>query len=281
MAAAEEGAAPKRKEVWDESKVPLKEGEELVFDNSAYQMLHRAKVEWPCLSIDILQRDRIHSTTKEQASSFFPQYLHTPDPKHSYKDKRGLLTHKQDKFPYTVYFCAGSQSTKKSENKIYVLKWSDMVKTLHDDDEPESGEEDEEPKDPVMRFEAVPHRGCVNRIRSMYGTGIVATWNDENEVGIYNISSAVDALDEPVVAGKKKQQQSFGGSKIASFKHSDEGYALDWSHLTYGRLAAGSCNSQIWLYAPADENCSSFVKETQVGLQSHKKSVEDVQFSPS
>jgi len=35
------------------------------------------------------------------------------------------------------------------------------------------------------------------------------------------------------------------------------------------------------LYTPADENCSSFVKETQVGLQSHKKSVEDVQFSPS
>ena len=46
-------------EIWDESKAPLQEGEELVFDNSAYQMLHRAKVEWPCLSIDVLLRDRI------------------------------------------------------------------------------------------------------------------------------------------------------------------------------------------------------------------------------
>lgn len=158
-----------------------------------------------------------------------------------------------------------------------------MQRTLKDDEELESGEEDDEQeaKDPIMRFEAVPHRGCVNRIRSMYGTGIVATWNDENEVGIYNISSAIDALDEPAVQGKKKAQQSFGGSKVASFKHSDEGYALDWSPNTFGRLAAGSCNSQIWLYLPADENCSSFVKETQVGLQSHKKSVEDVQFSPS
>ena len=49
----------KKKEVWDESKAPLQEGEELVFDNSAYQMLHRAKVEWPCLSMDVLLRDRI------------------------------------------------------------------------------------------------------------------------------------------------------------------------------------------------------------------------------
>lgn len=116
---------------------------------------------------------------------------------------------------------------------------------MKDDEELESGEEDneEEARDPVMRFETVPHRGCVNRIRSMHGSGIVATWNDENEVGIYDISQAVEALDAPNVPGKKKQQQSFGGSKIASFKNADEGYALDWSPLTLGRLAAGCCNS--------------------------------------
>lgn len=91
------------------------------------------------------------------------------DPQASFKDKRGIATHKQDKFPYTVYFCAGSQSLKKNENKIYVLKWSDMQKTLKDDDEENSDKEesDDEGKDPIMRFEAVPHRGCVNRIRSM------------------------------------------------------------------------------------------------------------------
>lgn len=144
-----------------------------------------------------------------------------------------------------------------------------MHKTLKDDDVPSDEEDGEneppEAKDPVMRFEAVPHKGCVNRIRSMYGTGIVATWNDENEVGIYDVSAAVDALDTPII-GKQKKQLSFGGSKLASFKYTDEGYALDWSPLTYGRLAAGSCNSQIYLYQPADENCSAFVKETSGGL---------------
>ena len=143
-----------------------------------------------------------------------------------------------------------------------------MQKTLKDDEVEESDEEEEnnnEGKDPVMRYETIPHRGCVNRIRSLHGSGVVATWNDENEVGIYNVSQAFEALEQPIT-GKKKQQQTFGGTKIASFKHSDEGYALDWSPLTLGRLAAGCCNSQIWLYQPADENCSSFVKENSAGL---------------
>lgn len=63
-------ASHKKKEIWDESKEPLKEGEELVFDNSAYQMLHRAKVEWPCLSIDILLRDRVNQHA--QSNQWFP-----------------------------------------------------------------------------------------------------------------------------------------------------------------------------------------------------------------
>ncbi len=163
------------------------------------------------------------------------------------KDKRGDLKHKHDKFPYTVYFCAGSQALKKSDNKIYAMKWSDMCKTLKDDDvEGEGSESDGEyDKDPEMRFECVPHKGCVNRIRSMHGTGIVATWNDESEVAVYNISSAIEALDVAPEQAKKKKKagSSFGGSKVAAFKHNDEGYALDWSPLTYGRLASGSCNS--------------------------------------
>ena len=240
--------------MWDESKAPLQEGEELVFDNSAYQMLHRAKVEWPCLSIDVILPDRVNNNNR----SWFPNYVHQLDPKQSYKDKRDLTTHRTDKFPYTVYFCAGSQSLKKNENKIYVLKWSDMQKTLKDDDvSSDEDENDEKGKDPVMRFETVPHRGCVNRIRSMHGSGVVATWSDENEVGIYDISSAVEALDQPA----NKNKKPLGGNKLAGFKHTDEGFALDWSPLTLGRLAAGSCNSQIHLYHPADENCSSFVKE--------------------
>jgi ribosome assembly protein RRB1 len=80
---------------------------------------------------------------------------------------------------------------------------------------------------------------------------------------------------------KKAVKKTFGGCKIAGFRHKSEGYALDWSPNTFGRLASGSCDAHLWIYAPADQNCSSFVKETQVGLQGHKASIEDIQWSPS
>ena len=149
-------------------------------------------------------------------------------------------------------------------------------------------------KEPIIRFESIPHRGSVNRIRSLHGSSIVATWSDENEVGIYNISSAISVLDLPVEEeekvpttsknkkkNKNKPKKAHGGCKVASFKHKSEGYALDWSPNTFGRLASGSCDSQLWVYTAADQNCSSFIKETQVGLQGHKGSIEDIQWSPS
>ena len=80
---------------------------------------------------------------------------------------------------------------------------------------------------------------------------------------------------------KKVPQRSYGGCKLAGFRHKDEGYALEWSPHNFGRLAAGACNSELWVYAPANETCSAFVKETQVALQGHKGSIEDLQWSPA
>ena len=56
---------------------------------------------------------------------------------------------------------------------------------------------------------------------------------------------------------------------------------MDWSSSTFGRLASGSNDSNLFLYKSADETCSSFVKEFAVGLQGHKGSIEDLQWSPS
>lgn len=63
---------------------------------------------------------------------------------------------------------------------------------------------------------------------------------------------------------------------MAQFKHKTEGNAIEWSPHTYGRLASGTCDAALWLYQSADESCSTFVKETAVGLQGHKGSIEDI-----
>lgn len=94
-------------------------------------------------------------------------------------------------------------------------------------------------------------------------------------------SSATEGLTANQKKKLKKKKaaaakKSYGGTKLAAFKHKDEGYALEWSPHTFGRLASGSCDAHLWLYTPADENCSSFIKETQVGLQGHKGSIEDI-----
>jgi len=130
-----------------------------------------------------------------------------------------------------------------------------MEQTLNEDKEPSDDSEDGEEemisklklKEPVIRFESIPHRGAVNRIRSLHGSSIVATWNEEGEVGIFNVASAIEELDKPLpegeelnqATGKKKKKKnaakkSYGGTKLAQFRHKQEGYALEWSPLQFG-----------------------------------------------
>lgn len=68
-----------------------------------------------------------------------------------------------------------------------------MFKTVHEDDD--DSESSDDVKEPIIRFEAISHKGAINRVRSMHGTSIVATWNEDAEVGIYNVAPALEELD--------------------------------------------------------------------------------------
>ena len=59
---------------------------------------------------------------------------------------------------------------------------------MEEDSDMDSDEADAHFKEPTMRFETVPHRGAINRLRTMHGSPIVATWNEDGEVGIYNVA---------------------------------------------------------------------------------------------
>jgi hypothetical protein len=73
------------------------------------------------------------------------------------------------------------------------MKWSNLTRTLnlpgHD------SESSDEEHMPVLDHEYVPHKGAVNRLKAMHGSPIVATWNDENEVAIYDIKGALTKLE--------------------------------------------------------------------------------------
>ena len=270
-------------------------------------MLHRAHVEWPCLSIDVLLPSRFsHADAPSSHEAWFPQYVHKLNPAEAKaheeskkeeaamegapKDKKSeaepaVQRHESDRYPYDVYVVSGSQAFKKTENKLYVMKFVDLGKTLHDEEEAPAidEEEEEEEKDATIYCEALQHRGCVNRVRSLHGTSIVATWSDERDVSIFNVRGALEIVEQKHRAGSN----DIGRTKkltplVRSFKHSQEGYALDWSPLRWATLASGGCDRLIYTYTACDELCSDFVMSNKdAPLKGHTDSVEDLQFSPS
>ena len=102
-------------------------------------MLHKSNVEWPCMSIDTIIRDRSIGGPMGLADCkrWFPHQVGgNLDANETVFDKRmNVNKHVDDKYPMTVYFAGGSQCVNKNENKIYVMKWSEMEKTLRDDED--------------------------------------------------------------------------------------------------------------------------------------------------
>lgn len=81
---------------------PLEKDQVLEPDQSAYEMLHRLNVTWPCLSFDTL-RDHLGS---DRAT-----------------------------YPHTAYLVAGTQADTARNNEVMVMKASSMHRTQGDDGE--------------------------------------------------------------------------------------------------------------------------------------------------
>ena len=72
-------------------------------------MLHRCQVEWPCLSIDWLLRERATFEGVNNPKAWFPSLSNGQlDPSQTTIDKNKIASHRNDKFPMTVYMVAGS-----------------------------------------------------------------------------------------------------------------------------------------------------------------------------
>ena len=165
---------------------------------------------------------------------------------------------------------AGSQAAQRSENKLYVMKWCSLDKTLYDDQEELI--RDDNPEDSVIYYEGVPHKGGVNRVRSMHGSSVVATWSDEGDVSIFDLKEAIARLDVKAQARSNVISKKKYASLVAKFKHTQEGYALDWSSKVEGLLASGSCNKNINLYRMNEGG----IQMDDTPLREHSDSVEDL-----
>lgn len=269
--------------IWDEKdKSKLKENEELDFDNEAYEMLHRSKVEWPCMSLDFVVPENF------KAPFDFNKKNALPVP-HSY--------------PLSCYLVAGSQTTSPN-GYLYYMKWYNMHSTKFDEDpdkEPDSDEE--EGQEPYLKYERCQIKGNVNRLKTMKNSYLAGFWSDSPSVEIVDLSELINDLElssamakENLESGIGNKENNFGNKKrklgaknitLKSFNRNYEGFGIEWSPLIPGVLAAGGQDKKIEVYLPKDETFSDWVlnsnniNNTFGTLKGHTASVEDIIWSPS
>jgi ribosome assembly protein RRB1 len=256
----------KKVNIFDEKQGNLKEDEALDYDNEAYEMMHRATAEWPCLTIDFILPEKFYPPV----SGWFKDY----------KPVSSL-----DQYPYSTYMAAGSQ-TDTANGFLYVMKWSNMMKTKYDDDPdfaPDSDSDDGQ--DPTMIFEKVKVKGSINRLKTLKNSYLCAYWTDSAAVEIVDLRPLINDLDDRDQTKKdnkgKRKKIDEKNIKIKSFAKKKEGFGIDWNPFTPGVLAVGGYEKNLDIYHPHDENCSSWNDTPLISLSGHTKSIEDVCFSPA
>ncbi|KAG9151920.1 hypothetical protein Leryth_002193 [Lithospermum erythrorhizon] len=249
--------------VWQPLVDKLEDGEDLCYVPSAYNSIHRFRVNSSCLSFDIL------------------------------RDNLGLV---RSAFPHTVFCVTGTQAVKASSNYIGIFKLSnlsgkrrDLVPAEKDvedsdmeSDSSDSDEDDEEsggPIAPSIQLGKVFHCGGVNRIRAMsQNPHICASWADTGYVQVWDLSSQMNAFTESATAVRNSDRAPSNQAPLVKFKHEDEGFALDWSPHVPGRLVSGDCKNFIHLWEPTSGASWNIDSNPFVG---HTASVEDLQWCPS
>jgi ribosome assembly protein RRB1 len=230
--------------------------EPLEMDPSAYKMYHNLTPEWPCLSFDFL---------------------------------RDTLGDARQRFPHSLQAVIGTQADAPENNKLTVLKLSDLSKLPQENDEEDildddkdddgssSSDEEDIDLDPIMEHYSLPHYGGINRVRAMPQlSDIVATWSDVGKVNIFNVAhlrSRFNASEGKPFSSTYNNKPTFSHSG-----HGIEGYALDWSSVKEGHLATGDNNGNIHLWTPHSDGSYEVTPSYEsVG----EVSVEELQWSPS
>ena len=132
-----------------------------------------------------------------------------------------------------AYSVAGSQASVPKNNRLYVMRMSNLHETMHDDDPEEVGDETElNEGNPVIIHRSVPIKGGVNRIRSMNGSPLVALQSEARKVKIFDLQGLVSDLRNCDITQKlQRKGKEVQLEPLATFSSVHEGYALEWSPL--------------------------------------------------
>lgn len=281
----------------------LEKDQELDYSSDAYVMYHALTPEWPALSIDIVP-DRL-GPERTKVCRLFIKWVGL-SLMALYHFTFLFLFFLQ--FPLTAYFVAGTQADRPSKNSLQVLKVSELHKTKHDDDDSESSDDDSDvDEDPILENQRIPHEGGINRVRVMpQNPHMVATWSDRGIINLYDIRPQLATLDIDMSNGGFASDQApvapatSRKEPIYSFKgHADEGFAMDWSKVSPGRLVTGDCKKFIYVWdavagqpittvggvpphcVATDKSTTATWKVSKVPYSGHADSVEDLQWSPT
>ncbi|KAF6264703.1 WD40-repeat-containing domain protein [Scenedesmus sp. NREL 46B-D3] len=267
MAVDEAGPSTGIPQVWRPGIDPLAEDEELDYDPTAYDCLHKFALEWPCLSFDIV---------------------------------RDELGGPRSTFPHTVFMLAGTQASSARQNHLAVLKLSELGQGRHgkkqagrkeagdesdDDDSESSGDEsmdesdDEDSREPPARMHhRLVAQSCgINRVRSCpQQPGLAALWGDNGSVRLLDVGEQLRQLAAEVEVASKAASKA-QVNPLQTHAHATEGFAVDWSRVKAGRLATGDCRKHIHVWEPQEAGRW----QVSAPYNGHSSSVEDLQWSPS
>ena len=273
-------------------------GAELEMDETAYKMHHALTPEWPSLTLDIIP-DKHFGEHRTRFPHVVTMVVGSSQSENPTKNKVDVLRMSD--------LCrmpgSGREKTEKElDDEMLGEEWKHEEEEEEEEEESDDEEEEEEELDPILEHYSFPHpTGGVNRVRvCLQNTDIVAVWSDGGVVSLYDIGGALDLLDRSSLQAVNKRKSSAGGSTMGGggvadggsaataiigqhvrkmrkepffvySGHSTEGYAMDWSRVTPGRLATADCDGNIHIWNathPVVAN-TSVNDDTTVGKKHH------------